>query len=111
MNASILRQYEFVQRSWMNDGSAQGQGRDPDPLVYPHDGSTKLVVQGDPDTQRLPVVYGGLARFVESRGGGYFFMPGRKAVQQLAAGTFADDKAFAEDKAKAPEPAERSITP
>jgi Dyp-type peroxidase family len=74
--ASIERQFEFVQALWCGDGNAFGLGDDPDFLVGPARG--KMTVQGIPPTL-LP-----LTRFVKMRGGDYFFAPGIAALRTIA---------------------------
>ncbi len=78
VNASIERQFEFVQRRWLNWGQFDGLANDPDPITGPG--------EGDFTWQRRPVPkrYGGLPRFVTVRGGEYFFMPSITAMHHLA---------------------------
>jgi Dyp-type peroxidase family len=90
MNASLERQFEFVQRHWVNDGAISRQGYDRDPICGAHLGSGKLIVQGDPASGRAPLVLTGLPRFVTTRGGDYFFMPSLTALFALASGSFLD---------------------
>jgi Dyp-type peroxidase family len=90
MNASLERQFEFVQRHWMNDGAISRQGYDRDPICGAHLGSGKLIVQGDAASGRPPLVLTGLPRFVTTRGGDYFFMPSLSALFALASGSFLD---------------------
>jgi Dyp-type peroxidase family len=74
--ASIERQFEFVQSQWCNDGNVFGLGSDPDFIVGPEEG--KMTVQGDPP-RFLP-----MRRFVTTRGGDYFFAPGLAALRHIA---------------------------
>ena len=90
MNASIERQFEFVQRHWLNDGAISRQSRDRDPVCGSHLGPAKLVIQADPRTGRVPLVCTELPRFVTTRGGEYFFMPSLRALFALAQNSFAD---------------------
>ena len=73
--ASIERQFEFVQELWCGDGSAFGLGDDADFLIGPEEG--KMTIQGTPPTL-LP-----LERFVTMRGGDYFFAPGIAALRTI----------------------------
>ena len=73
--ASIERQFEFVQGLWCGDGSAFGLGDDADFLVGPTRG--KMTVQGVPPTLLR------LERFVTLRGGDYFFAPGIAALRTI----------------------------
>ena len=91
VNASIERQFEFVQREWMNYGNDFRQGNDRDPLVGNRDAETRFVVQGGPgevDAQgRPPHMCRGLPQFVTVRGGAYFFVPSMTALGMIAAGS------------------------
>ena len=84
MNASIERQFEFVQQRWLNDGASVNQGGDPDPLMAPREGTSKFIIQGDAVSQRAPVICTNLPPFVECLGGEYFFMPGIAALRRLS---------------------------
>jgi Dyp-type peroxidase family len=75
--ASIERQFEFVQAHWMGDGNAFGLGSDPDFIAGPAEG--KMTIQGDPP-RFVP-----MQRFVTTRGGDYFFVPGIAALREIAA--------------------------
>jgi Dyp-type peroxidase family len=80
--ASIERQFEFVQQQWLGDGNVFGLSGDRDPLaagVGGDDGGGRMVIQGSP-----PLFLSGLPRFVTMRGGGYFLLPGRPGLQALA---------------------------
>ncbi len=81
LNANIARQFEFVQHSWINDPRFNGLYEDPDPLVG---GTTEperaFTIQGVPLRIRLR----GIPEFTSVRGGGYFFMPGLRALRYLA---------------------------
>lgn len=87
--ASIERQFEFIQRQWLNDGNALRVGQDRDPLVAARDpladgdgGSGGMVIQGRP-----PVFLTGLQSFVTMRGGEYFLVPGVNGLRALADGS------------------------
>jgi Dyp-type peroxidase family len=82
--ANIRRQFEFVQGTWALNPNFAGLSRDPDPLIaarrtYPFEASS-FVVPGCPAR-----FIDGIPRFVETRGGGYFFLPSRSALRYLAA--------------------------
>ena len=79
LNASIERQFEFVQRKWLNWAQFDGLGNDPDPVTGPGGGT--FTSQGRP----LPRRYTGLPRFVTGGGGDYFFLPGITALRFLGA--------------------------
>jgi Dyp-type peroxidase family len=88
INASIERQFEFVQRQWVSHGNDFFQGDDPDPLIGYHDGTHKAIIQGDPadPVARPPFVCTQLPQFVETRGGEYFFVPSLTALRLIAKG-------------------------
>jgi Dyp-type peroxidase family len=82
LQASIVRQFEFVQAQWFNDGNAFRIGDDQDVILGPHDnlGPRKMTVPGQP-----PFFLGPLSRVVMVRGGEYFFCPGVNGLHYLAA--------------------------
>jgi Dyp-type peroxidase family len=81
-NASLARQFEFVQRIWINDSTFIGLGNEKDPLIGANDGSTNLTIPRKPFRKRIT----NLPRFTIVKGGGYFFLPGIKALRFLANG-------------------------
>jgi Dyp-type peroxidase family len=84
MGASIARQFEFIQRTWINDGDFVGLGSEKDPLVGANDGTGTFTIPKKPIRRRVK----GLPRFVTTRGGEYFFIPGIRALRWIAeAGT------------------------
>jgi Dyp-type peroxidase family len=87
LNASLFRQFEFVQQQWIQYGNDALQGNDNDLLTGNHGGKGKFVVQGTTDPRNPPFICGALPDFVELRGGDYFFMPGLTALHMIAAGT------------------------
>jgi Dyp-type peroxidase family len=82
LQASIARQFEFVQAQWLNDGNAFRLGDDQDVILGPqdHDEPRKMTIPGSP-----PFFLGPLSRFVTVRGGEYFFCPGLNGLRFLAA--------------------------
>ncbi len=87
MNASIARQFEFVQQQWIEYGNDARQGNDKDFLLGNHEGKGKFFVQGNEDAANPPYICGGLPNFVETRGGDYFFLPSMTSLRMIAAGT------------------------
>ena len=93
INASIRRQFEFVQQQWVTYGNDFNLSNDKDPLTGNHgvtpeglpDG--RMVIQTDEHDPRPPVFCGGIPRFVETRGGDYFFLPGLSALRMIGSGT------------------------
>lgn len=82
-NANLSRQFEFVQSNWAINPTFAGLSRDPDPLLGAKRASpfpaADFTMPGCP-TRRIH----GLPRVVEMRGGAYFFMPSRAALEYLA---------------------------
>lgn len=86
LNASLFRQFEFVQQQWVEYGNDARLGNDKDMLLGNHNGHDKHMIQGTVDPQNPPFVCGGLPHFVELRGGDYFFLPSMTALRMIAAG-------------------------
>jgi Dyp-type peroxidase family len=87
LNASLFRQFEFVQQQWIEYGNDAHQGNDKDLLTGNHDGKSRFVVQGTADAKNPAFICAQLPNFVELRGGDYFFMPSLTALQMIASGT------------------------
>jgi Dyp-type peroxidase family len=81
LNASIARQFELIQRHWLLDGDAFGQGQDRDLLLAPADPEGKMTVQGRPPSFLAPQ-----EQLVTTRGGEYLFVPGMAALRAIAEG-------------------------
>jgi Dyp-type peroxidase family len=81
VNADIARQFEFVQKVWINDGDFAGLGNDKDPMIGCNDGSGTFTI---PRTGAPRRRLAGLPAFVSTRGGEYFFLPGIAALRSLA---------------------------
>ncbi|HKO47305.1 MAG TPA: Dyp-type peroxidase [Polyangiaceae bacterium] len=79
LNASIEEQFEFIQRFWINASSRSAIANDWDPLAGAHGTTGKLVVP----REGLPLLLSDVPRFVHSKGGQYFFMPGLAALRSL----------------------------
>jgi Dyp-type peroxidase family len=77
---NIARQFELVQHTWINSPKFGELYSDPDPLVANHEDGCTLTIPAEPLRHR----YTDLPRFVTVRGGGYFFLPGLKAIQYLS---------------------------
>jgi deferrochelatase/peroxidase EfeB len=88
LNANILRQFEFIQHAWMTSSKFAGLEDENDPLV-----GSRAASSGCPasDVFTMPQADGparrvsGLPQFVTVRGGAYFFLPGLRALQWIAA--------------------------
>ena len=87
VNARIHDQFEFIQRQWLNGGSAFRLGRDIDLLAgsWPTPGdeqserAARFVIQG-----RDPVVLRATQPFTHMLGGDYFLVPGMHGLRVLA---------------------------
>jgi Dyp-type peroxidase family len=88
INASLRRQFEFVQQQWMNYGNDFRLANERDALIgnHPPEGGS-VVVQTDPDDPRPPFFCNRLPRFVETRGGDYFFVPSLTALRMIGEGS------------------------
>ncbi|MEW8469134.1 MAG: hypothetical protein AB2637_11410 [Candidatus Thiodiazotropha sp.] len=91
--ANISRQFEFVQDTWSMNSRFNGMRQESDPLL----GGREPLINGEnSDCFRLGQTDGparkvcGLPRFVRVRGGGYFFMPGMRALKYIASLSAAD---------------------
>ena len=84
VGADLRRQFEFIQREWINQGTFIGAPAERDPLIGPNDGSGIFTIPKQPIRRRLQ----GLPQFVTMRGGEYFFMPGLRALRWLANGDY-----------------------
>ena len=81
LGGNLLRQFEFVQQTWLNNPRFAGLYDAPDPLLSPAPpGGRTFSVPASPVRQR----HRGLPRFVSVRGGAYFFLPGIRALRYLA---------------------------
>ena len=77
LNANIARQFEFLQQTWLNNGKFGGRYAERDPLVT--QGAGTMTLPRQPVRQCVE----GIERFVTVKGGGYFFLPGLKALEFL----------------------------
>lgn len=98
--SDIERQFEFVQQTWINARSFHGLSEETDPLLgnpLTKGGSLpvqpaklSLLMMGGTNTRFTlptasgPLVVKSLKSHVTVRGGGYFFLPSRSALQYLA---------------------------
>ncbi|MGD0445821.1 MAG: Dyp-type peroxidase [Edaphobacter sp.] len=83
LNASLSRQFEFVQQQWINYGNDARLGNDKDAIMGSHGGEGRFVVQGDTTPTNPPFVCSHLPNFVELRGGDYFFLPSITALGMI----------------------------
>jgi Dyp-type peroxidase family len=80
INASIARQFEFVQQTWCDSPTFNAEFETKDPIIGPNDGKGYMTLQGCPVAQRI----GNVPRFVTVRGGLYLFMPSLNALRYMA---------------------------
>ena len=90
--ADIGRQFEIVMGQWCNDGNAFRLGSEADLLLGSGEGAMRMTIQGTPPVflRRSAGEPGGIAPFVTTRGGEYFFLPGIEGLRTLAQGTTFD---------------------
>ncbi len=92
LNADIKRQFEFVQQQWINYGNDFKLANDKDPLLGNQQakenggGDGRMVIEADPNGERPPFFCQAIPRFVETRGGDYFFIPSLTALRLIGAG-------------------------
>lgn len=87
LNASLFRQFEFVQQQWVEYGNDAHLGNDKDMVIGNHGGKGRYTIQGNGDAMNPPFICSELPNFVELRGGDYFFLPSMTALRMIAAGT------------------------
>jgi hypothetical protein len=85
--ANISRQFEFVQNAWMVSTKFAGLTDETDPLLgnrepMPGHAATDIFSMPSPEGPARRIA--GLPRFVTVRGGGYFFLPGLRALRYIA---------------------------
>ena len=77
--ASLVRQFEFAMNVWANDPNFHELGNERDPFVGTQDGTYDITIPKRPIRKKIT----GLPAFTTVRGGGYFFLPGIKALRYL----------------------------
>jgi deferrochelatase/peroxidase EfeB len=80
LNADIERQFEFLQRNWMLNPSFHDVLEERDPLLGRQGGNGRYTIP----SRQGPIRLSGLPDFVRMRGGGYFFLPGRRTLAWLS---------------------------
>jgi deferrochelatase/peroxidase EfeB len=79
--ASLVRQFEFAMNVWANDPNFHELGNERDPIFGTQDGTYDMTIPKRPIRKKIT----GLPSFTTLRGGGYFFLPGIRALRYLAA--------------------------
>ena len=82
--ADIARQFEFIQQTWLNNPKFSDLYDEVDPIAagraIPAD-SHRFSIPRAPLRRRI----NGVTRWVRVRGGGYFLLPGKRALQRFLA--------------------------
>ena len=83
LNASLARQFEFVQGAWVASATFGGRSGEQDPLLgkrqpFPDGCRTDLFRYCGPDGE--PAIAADLPQFVRTIGGAYFFLPGMSGL-------------------------------
>jgi len=91
--ANISRQFEFVQNAWSMSSTFGGVHQERDPLL----GIRQPLLNGDATSSFIRPAPAGpaqknyhLPQFVTVRGGGYFFMPGLRALEYIATSSLSE---------------------
>lgn len=80
INANIARQFEFIQQQWVNNTKFHGLYNDPDPIIGTPEEGQEFTIPRDPVRKKIK----GLQRYVTTRSGAYFFLPGISALKKIA---------------------------
>jgi Dyp-type peroxidase family len=83
LNASLSRQFEFIQQQWISYGNDAHLGNEKDLLMGHHEPGERYAIQGDATAGNPPLFCTALPNFVELRGGDYFFLPSITALEML----------------------------
>jgi len=82
LNSDIERQFEFVQQTWLMSPSFHGLSCEKDPVLG--DGETGACGFTIP-SRFGPLALAPMPAFITTRGGGYFFVPGKRLIEYLYA--------------------------
>ncbi len=82
LNADIERQFEFVQQNWMLSPTFHGLNDEVDPIA--NNGITSGSSSFSIPHPTAPMTLTGLTSFITTKGGGYFFLPSRAAINFLS---------------------------
>ena len=92
IGASIERQFEFVQQQWINYGNDFKLANEKDALLGNHatddegNPAGRVVINGNEAREQPTFMCAGMPRFVETRGGDYFFIPSLTALRMIGEG-------------------------
>jgi putative iron-dependent peroxidase len=87
-NADLERQFEFVHQRWLRNPRFAGLEGQDDPVVGAPAAARPFMMPAAPTGTRLS-----LASFTDTLGGGYFFLPGLRALGFMAQGVGASAQA------------------
>jgi deferrochelatase/peroxidase EfeB len=87
LNANLSRQFEFIQNAWLMSAKFDGMSGETDPLLgnrepHPPDQATDGFSLPQPNGVMRRV--SGVPQFITVAGGGYFFLPGIRALRYFA---------------------------
>jgi Dyp-type peroxidase family len=82
-NAKIEDQFEFIQQAWLN-GPAGALRNARDPLVGAGAGARRMLIEGDVNEPRPPLLLLDIPDFVRCTGGEYYLLPGLAGLRHLA---------------------------
>lgn len=88
LNASLARQFEFVQGAWIASHNFAGLSGEADPLLgnrLTANGGLATDGFGYADASGCPHMLGRVPQFVTVKGGAYFFLPGLKGLATIIA--------------------------
>jgi Dyp-type peroxidase family len=80
LNGDIERQFEFIQQTWALSGHFHGLDGEADPILAANGPDSRYTVPNRAGSVRLKA----MPNFVTTRGGGYYFLPGKRFIQYLA---------------------------
>jgi deferrochelatase/peroxidase EfeB len=81
LNGDIERQFEFLQQTWLKSPSFHGLSCEKDALL----GDAEVgVCSYTIPTREGPVRLSPMPRFITTKGGGYFFLPGKRLIDYLS---------------------------
>jgi Dyp-type peroxidase family len=81
--ADVERQFELVQQTWVSAPSFHSLTDEPDPIISSATGAEGEKRMFTIPTAAGPLTLQGMQSYVTVKGGGYFFMPSRSAIQYL----------------------------
>jgi deferrochelatase/peroxidase EfeB len=79
LNGDLERQFEFIQQTWAMALQFHGLENEVDPILTRGGLTGRITIP----TAEGPLLLKGFADFCRTRGGGYFFIPGRRALHYL----------------------------